>query len=201
MRDRLLAVTAIMLSAVALPLAAQRLPPLPYSASGVCPGECCMYREWVADKAIRVHRLRSARAPIVFTVAEGERVEALTGTVVTTRAGMVRVTADVVDVEYYRQLPPPRHSDRGTVHARRGEVFYLLTPKGEGFYTAWFRGRLLGDIEALPSSPFHADGRALGEGDGDREPVIVWWAKIRNLRGQVGWTSEADQFGNQDSCG
>ena len=32
-------------------------------------------------------------------------------------------------------------------------------------------------------------------------PVAVWWVKIRNRRGQVGWTKFPENFDNKDSCG
>jgi hypothetical protein len=199
---RRLAAVIVFATASAVPLAAQRLAPVPYYEEGACPGECCVYRDWLAEKPIRVHRAMNLRSPVVFTVAAGERVDALTGTVVTTRAGVARVTAETAEIAYTREHPSPRGVDQGTVRARRGEVLYLLTPRGEGFYTAWFRGRLLGDVEAVTLSRHGTDGQYVEQGGIERDPVIVWWAKIRNARGQVGWTNQASEdFGHQDSCG
>jgi hypothetical protein len=195
---RLVAVVMAVTAVSAAPVAAQRLPPLPYYEKGACPGECCVYRDWVAEKPVRAHRDMSRRSPLVFTVAKGERVDALTGTVVTTRAGIARVTAESAVIAHTNT----RTTEQSTVRARRGDALYLLTPHGEGFYTAWFRGRLLGDVEAVLLPAPAADGSGIQQGDVEREPVIVWWAKIRNARGQIGWTNQAlEDFGHQDSCG
>jgi hypothetical protein len=33
------------------------------------------------------------------------------------------------------------------------------------------------------------------------EPVWVWWAEIKNKKGQIGWTNETGNFGHIYSCG
>ena len=173
---------------------AQRRPTLPFVDKGACPGECCVYRDWTALRPIRVHRLMSLRAPTVFTIRRGEHVTALTGTVVTTRAGVARVTAASAIVAYTDTTTVEEH-----VSARRGEVLYLLTPLGEGYYTTWFRGRLLGSANVIDL--LHTDPDDVAQGTIEREPTIVWWAQVRNAKGLVGWTNQTDDFGNQDSCG
>jgi hypothetical protein len=181
---------------------AQERPPLPYRDDGACPGECCVYRDWFAEKRIRVHRDMRDNSPVVFTVRKGERVDALTGTVVTVKAGIARVTAATALIAYAdREFQPPPSSQDKYVTATKGEVLHLLTPLGEGFYTAWFHGVLLGQVKADFLPRFLDSGDELQQGDVEQDPEIVWWAKVRNRRGQIGWTRDTDSFGNQDSCG
>lgn len=62
-------------------------PPVPYEDSGACPFEGCVYRTWTANRAVVVRNQRRAEASVAFRLAEGARVQALTGVVVTTQAG------------------------------------------------------------------------------------------------------------------
>lgn len=55
------------------------------------PLECCVYREWTAEAPVRLRRAAGAMRPVVEVLARGERVQALTGVVVTGRAGRVRM--------------------------------------------------------------------------------------------------------------
>lgn len=32
------------------------------------------------------------------------------------------------------------------------------------------------------------------------KPESVWWVKIRNNRGQTGWSNHPEAFGNMDAC-
>jgi hypothetical protein len=34
-----------------------------------------------------------------------------------------------------------------------------------------------------------------------REPKSVWWVKVRNRQGKIGWSREPENFGNIDQCG
>jgi hypothetical protein len=35
----------------------------------------------------------------------------------------------------------------------------------------------------------------------DKEMAVEWWVKIRSAAGWIGWTNEAENFGNKDACG
>jgi hypothetical protein len=181
---------------------AQEQPPVPYRDDGACPGECCVYRDWVAERRIGVRRDMSDASPVVFTIRKGERVDALTGTVVTTRAGIARVTADAAVIPYAdgSSQPPPSGQDK-YINAVKGDIVYLLTPLGEGFYSAWFRGLLLGQMKGVDLPRFGEFGDEVKQGDVEEEPTIVWWANVRNRRGRIGWTKDTDAFGNRDACG
>jgi hypothetical protein len=150
-------------------------PPSPYYDFGACPFECCVYRSWVAVKATPVHTSRDPRSPIAFRLARGERVRALTGVVVTTSAGEA-VTLREVTIAGRRVRP--------------GERVYVLTNLGEGYNKVWYRGRM-GEAQIDDDTLYRVE----------RRPESTWWVKVRNRRGKVGWSNQADDFGDNDSCG
>src|SRR5688500_3012645 len=65
-------------------------PPVPFEDPGACPFELCTYGEWTARQPVAVRRERRRGSPIVFRVARGETVTAITGVVVTLEAGRVQ---------------------------------------------------------------------------------------------------------------
>jgi hypothetical protein len=155
---------------------AQNTPPTPFVDKGACPFECCTYREWSVLKPTSVRRAMSNSSATLFRVRKGEKVQGVTGVVITTRPGVVRVlkTAKIGEV---------------TVH--RGETIYLLTYLGEGFFRIWRKGKLLEGEAFEDTTAFRVVNK----------PVAVWWVKIKNRRGQIGWSREPDNFGNKDQCG
>jgi len=114
-------------------------------------------------------------APVAFRVKRGERVRGLTGTVVITRPGIAEVLKPV---------------EEGEVKLAIGDRIYLLTDQGEGFMTAWFKGRQFSGQIYLPEQYKII-----------RDPNSVWWVKVRDRKGKVGWSREPDNFGHKDSCG
>ncbi len=100
----LLAMLGLILAAAQPPAA----PPVPYVDEGACPFECCTYRDWIAEapfQAVAYWRPDGAdRRKPVFSIAKGERVTAMSGVVVTTRAGEARITSDAV-LDVYATLP------------------------------------------------------------------------------------------------
>ena len=172
----ILALRVLVIFAVAHPASGQRsaTPPIPYQDYGVCPFECCVYREWIATKPTILRSDKRNNASAVFTARKGERVTAITGVVVTTRAGVIRMLK------------------RDTMHGtdiRAGDLLYLLTYTGEGFYKAWYKGRIL-DFGVWDNS----SAKLLSK------PQSIWWLKIRNRKGQIGWSNQPDNFDNKDSC-
>ena len=167
-------------------------PPMPYEDAGACPFEGCVYGAWQANNTVRVRSTRSAKAAVVFTVRKGDTITALTGVVVTTSPGRVR----------FRE-PFDLSSSSGSVHVEPGDTLYLLTYGGEGFTKAWFKGKL---YEGLDGST--AFFNAICDTEPSRcvgtiveRPQRTWWVSIRNMRGQVGWTNEPEQFSGKDALG
>jgi hypothetical protein len=176
-------------------------PPVPYEDVGACPFEGCVYREWVANDTVAVRKQRTSNAPIVYNVTRGTRVTALTGVVITVRAGRVRFRQPT-DLQVYG----PPHSayvpEDGSLHINPGETLYLLTYRGEGSTKAWFNGRIYDQLDgseffnALCSfEPNRCNGRII------ERPQRVWWVQIQNRRGQIGWTNQPERFDGKDAYG
>ena len=150
-------------------------PTMPFVDKGACPFECCTYREWTVDKATAVRSAMRDGSSIAFRLRKGERVRGLTGSVITSQAGEVRVL---------------KRTKIGPFTAKPGDTLYLLTYVGEGFHRVWYRGKIT-EEETWDKSTFRQI----------REPKAVWWVKVRNSKGQIGWSREPDNFGNKDRCG
>ena len=114
-------------------------------------------------------------SPVAFRLKKGERVKGMTGVVVTSRPGEVRVL---------------KRTKIGRFTADPGDTLYLLTYIGEGFHKVWFKGKI-SEEETFDETTFRHI----------LEPNAVWWVKIKNRRGQIGWSREPDNFGNKDQCG
>jgi hypothetical protein len=153
-------------------------PTLPYSDRGACPFECCTYRDWTANKSTTLYRQMRDGSARAFTVAKGEVVRGLTGVVITTRPGVATATADTM-------IGP-----RENIRVRKGDTLYLLTYQGEGFFKVWYKGRVITDVQV--------DDQKI---KATRQPKSVWWVKVRNRRGQIGWSRLPDNFDNKDQCG
>jgi hypothetical protein len=172
---------------------AQRLPPRNYEDRGACPFECCTYREWSVRADTVLYKGRAKNSPAAFRVRKGERVRGLTGVVVTLRPGRAVVI----------KATTLGHEEGKKLRVRPGDVLYLLHYEGEGVYKIWFRGKTY-EYE-MPHAP---DGHYKGTPGGpmgefirkESDPETVWWVKVRNGRGQVGWTKQDEHFGDMDSC-
>jgi hypothetical protein len=152
-------------------------PRLPYKDTGACPFECCTYRGWVTNKDTVIYKeMRAGGSPVAFRVEKGEKVTGITGVVITTEAGRVKALKSF--------------TTSSGVRIRANDIFYLLTYRGEGFYLIWYKGKKF-EAEAYDQSNM----KVLSE------PVAVWWVKIRNRKGQIGWTKLPENFDNKDSCG
>jgi len=166
-------------------------PPVPYEDVGACPFEGCVYREWIANAQVDVRSGRRPNDPIAYTLRAGDRVQALTGIVVTIKPGRVQFKAQA-----------DLGSSSGAVHVEPGETLYLLTYHGEGETTAWFKGRLYDWLDG--SEFFNAvceDQPASCNGSIVERPQRVWWVRLRSLRGRLGWSRETEKFDNKDALG
>ena len=159
-------------------------PRLPYLDWGACPSECCEYGTWTANSRTRILKYRRNGSSVAFELEPGESVQGLTGVVVTTRTGEVKV---------FRATEVGRR--RHKVSA--GETFPLLRYQGEGYWKFWLQGQP--DSDQLPdindtASDSELDLRVVSW------PETIWWVKVKNRRGQVGWTSETLHFDHVDTC-
>jgi hypothetical protein len=175
MLKRLVCLAAIFVFSVISAFAQKSGPRMPFIDKGACPFECCTYRTWTVDKATVVRSAMRDGASVAFRLRKGERVRGLTGSVITSQAGEVRVL---------------KTTKIGNLTAQSGDVVYLLTYQGEGYHKVWFKGRISSE-ETYDTALFRSI----------REPKAVWWVKVRNSRGQIGWSREPENFGNKDECG
>jgi hypothetical protein len=146
---------------------------LPYEDHGACPFECCTYREWIAKKGTAILQEMKENSQIAFQVEDNEKVIGLTGVVITTKAGNGKIS---------------KSAKGDNVGIDSGSVVYILSYSGEGFWKVWHQGKII-SLE---------EGTDFEMAD---KPETIWWVKIKNSKGQIGWTDKPDNFGNKDSCG
>jgi hypothetical protein len=86
-----------------------------------------------------------------------------------------------------RSTPHPMKSDRDIpeTEIKAGDVFYVLHYEGEGYWRIWFRGKLTQVHESVVR--IHS-------------PKAVWWVKIKDAHGNIGWTVSHGNFQHQDAC-
>jgi len=95
-------------------------------------------------------------APVSFRLKAGEKVQGMTGVVITTQPGIVRVL---------------KKTTLAIVSLKRGDELFLLTNLGEGFSKIWFKGRIFeGDPYDESTYKTIRGGKA------------VWWVKIKTER-------------------
>jgi hypothetical protein len=186
MRKSAIVAPLLALGAVSLHAADSKPPPEVYIDKGGCPFECCTYRDWTVDKETVLHAAPDAQSGTVGTIKPHDAVRGVTGEV----------------------HAKPTHFTVRRAHEgyQPGAVLTVFTTSGEGFYGVWRNGRV--ESLALGLSP---DGDTGGEtctkssdwcwGTFDHPLQIDWWVKIKRADGLIGWSNEADHFGNKDSCG
>jgi len=169
---------------LASPLAtAQERPPANFENWGVCPFECCVYRDWVANADIPVHASRSYKSPVVFHLHKQEKLRAVTGVVVTEKPGVVLIDKSIRD-GYIKGIDKPQLS------LNPGDKIYMLSPLGEGAYLFWFKGKVYSSSIDLATMP-GVDGK---------DAKMTWWKQVENQKGKRGWTT-SEAFSNADGCG
>lgn len=203
-------IPALMVLAAATMAAPARAegPPLTggwYVDKDACPFEGCTYREWTVEADTVLYDRPWGDTP-VGTAAVGDAVFGLTGTVYT-KPIPIKVAFPARQSVYEGNEPV-------ALDLVPGQTIYLLTYRGEGFFLAWYGGRLL-DIE--PEGTMLNTLPGIGWGvTSCREPEAlcwwrvpvgqqayesVWWAQIMLPGGATGWTRELNNFGNIDALG
>jgi hypothetical protein len=158
-------------------------PKLPFTDPGVCPFEYCQYGEWAARAGWRAHTSSRAEASVEFTIRPGEKVHALTGMVITQKAGTPTVRKET---RFYDITVPT------------DAKLYVLHPSGEGVALFWYKGAThSGELEA---ETVHK-GNANRPWDVLSVPQTEWWVKVKNQRGATGWLLDPRGFRGMDACG
>jgi hypothetical protein len=114
-------------------------------------------------------------SPIIARLKAGEKVRGMTGVVITTEPGIVQAL---------------KRTAVGNMRVNRGDRVYVLTNLGEGFAKVWFKGQVV-QAEPYDESIFKPIRRAKS----------VWWVKIKDRRGRIGWSRLPENFDNIDQCG
>lgn len=160
-------------------------PKVPYKDVGACPFECCIYRQWTAKKETLIYKQMSEKSPVAFRVKRREKVTGVTGVVITNKAGTVKVLKDYTAKEFSTDFTKAENE----ISIKSGEVFYVLTSLGEGFYQLWYKGKFFQD------EIYNEENMKILT-----MPVADWWVKIKNRKGQIGWTKLPENFNNKDGC-
>lgn len=164
----------------------QTRPPSLYVDKGACPFECCTYRRWKTVRATVAYARPNKRSRRVGTFKAGSSVVGLTGEVRTAPGRFVILRA------HERYKP--------------GDVLWVYTPLGEGFYKGWFKGRMYDEGLEYMTGPYERSIPGCEEtpqcwGKLEKEIQSEWWVKVRSAEGWVGWTDQADNFSDKDACG
>lgn len=175
----------ILLIASALPVFSQSAPPGLYVDKGACPFECCTYRKWKTRTATIAYARPDQQSKRMGTFKAGSNVIGLTGEVHT-------VPGKFVILKKHGRYRP-------------GDVLWVYTPLGEGFYKVWFQGKMYSEELAYMSGPYERSIPSCEESPGcwgklEKELQSEWWVKVRSAEGWVGWTDQPENFSNKDAC-
>ncbi len=152
-------------------------PPAVFVDRGACPGECCTYGAWRSTQQVQLFAGPAKSSTSQGRVDAGATVLALTGEV-HTRAGKFVV----------RRASPPHQP---------GDVIWVYTRLGEGWYRVWRAGEMF--KEEIAVAPDHQNPDDWGYFT--LAPVSVWWVRVKLQDGRKGWTDAPDRFSGTHSCG
>ena len=131
----------------------------PMLLEGACPGEGCMYGEWVACEETALYESPGAGALPAGVLASGVRFEVTTGVVVVERPTVVVVTA-------------PTQQDRyspSSLTFQTGDTLKVLDYQGEGFFNVLYGDTIVSTFvfwDWINSGPQdNQSGTVLQEGD------------------------------------
>src|SRR5215831_14414373 len=158
-------------------------PALPHFDWNACPFEGCTYRQWTAHEVIPVYDTWKESRREVTRVAIGEKVNAITGVVITYKPGVIRMDEDVPDA-----------------NLKQGDVILTYTYHGEGETEACFKGRYYRHFYIqFSKTPSGACGGKHCEGTYVDAGKKMWWAKVKLKSGRTGWVDMYHaKFGNVD---
>jgi hypothetical protein len=161
------------------------IPTLPYYDFGACPFECCTYGTWTAKTKTILMKEHNDSSPAVTVVNAGEDVQGLTGVVITTEPGKVKILKKIAfNVE----------NSQEEILLLPDDVIYAMRYVGEGYDKYYFEGIFLvgqTNIKSVGKSEYWQVNSL---------PKSVWWANISRQNGETGWTHELDHFDHIDAC-
>jgi hypothetical protein len=152
-----------------------------YVDRGACEGEACRYGRWKTREATAIYARPDERSRKVGELRAGRCVVALTGEVQVFAPGRF-----VVRKAWERFKP----GDVIAAYTYLGEEIYKIRHKGR-----WHASQQL--TYSPPPGPGANEQCDLDErcwGVFEKKPDAVWWIKMRDGRGRVGWTREPQHF-------
>lgn len=181
-------VSCILLALTWTSVFGQEVPPLPYIDWGACPFECYTYGEWEVIRPVDAYSERSVTSKITLHLKKGQRVNGITGVVVTTQSGVVRILSPI-KIGY-------SHNDKSEdqepkLSLKAGDIVYTLEYLGEGNQLIWYQGNIYWDDQLY--SRYDSVST-------ESSPKTEWWVKIKDYKGHTGWTKETKAFAHKDAC-
>ena len=155
-------------------------PPSTYVDVGACPFECCSYRMWTVNEATTLLTEPEGKA-VVGSLRKGDLVQGLTGEVISkplavkANHNIHAVGAGQSDIVMDLSIPT-------------GDTFYILHYEGEGAWKVWLSGKTVSvdERDITNMATLH--------------PKMDWWVKVKDAKGNVGWTLSDRHFLHQDAC-
>ena len=122
----------------------------------------------------------------IARLAVGEKVNAITGVVITYKPGVIRLDEDMPQAGF-----------------KRGDIILTYTYHGEGETEACFKGNYYSNFDIqFSKSPDGSCGGRHCEATYVRAAKCAWWARVTLKSGRTGWVDMYHaKFGNLDRFG
>jgi len=132
--QRVSVLTLLALVSIVPIVLAQSKPPSVYVDRGACPFECCTYRTWKTEKDTTAYAQPNKKSRRVGILKARTKVVAITGEV--------------------RTWPGKFSIIRAHDSYNPGDILWVYTPLGEGYYKVWFNGKMTEQELDYMSGPF-----------------------------------------------
>jgi hypothetical protein len=134
---------------------------------GVCPFECCTYRQWKVKKTTILYDKPEGTQQIAI-LNPGDSVKGMTGEV--------------------RSIPVKMRATHNIsmTDIKADDIFYVINYIGEGSWKIWHKEKF--------TTVHQADVKIT-------KPETTWWVKVKDAKGNIGWSLSDGNFSNQDACG
>ncbi len=151
-------------------------PPIPYVDLGGYPYAGVQYGcEWVLRNQAEIRQNYTTESPVVFRVFKGEKVQGLTGVLITKTLGVAIAQRSGV-------IQGWENGAEKSCPVSKGSQVFVLHDIGKGQVRIWINGKV---FDAFLSDDLFPE---------ISEAKWEWWVQVRNKAGQSGWSNETDKF-------